>query len=140
MTVHQTLLFELAIILACIYSFLTLLSTPLLYISEKIRYRVVDKNYLGLERGEEIVIAAIKKLDDETIKRITGPAKKWKQFFHYIVVAIICFIMFSCGYFILGIILSLIPVFANTQLMKLKKSLTAIIPHVSKFNITISSD
>ena len=140
MTVNQTLLFEGAIILACLYSFIVLLVVPLAHIAEKIRWRVVDKNYLGLERDEEIVIAAIRKLDDETIKRITGPAKKWKQFFHYIVVAIICFIMFSCGYFILGIILSLIPVFANTQLMKLKKSLTAIIPHISKFNITVSSD
>lgn len=140
MTVHQTLLFELAIILTCIYSFLTLLSAPLIHISEKIRYRIIVKNYLGLERDEEIVIAAIKKLDDETINRITGPAKKWKQVFHYIVVAVICFTMFTCGYFITGIVLSLIPVLANAQMIKLKKSLTAIIPHISKFNITISSD
>lgn len=140
MTIHQVLLFESAIILACIYSFIVLIVTPLAHITEKIRCRVVDKNYLDLKRDEEIVIAAINKLDDETIKRITGPTKKWKEFFHYAAVVIICFSMFSHGHFILGVVLSLIPVFANTQLMKLKKSLITIIPHLSKFNITISSD
>ena len=140
MSAYQILLFNGTISLICIYTFLMMLSIPLILIAEKLKQRVHNKNFSNLEKGEEIVVAALNKLDKQTTQSIMGKPKTWKFALHYVAATFICFSMFYFNYFIAGVLLSLIPILTRMQFMKWRNTLNVIIPHLSKFNTTISPD